>query len=122
MVYQLPSALKPQLPPPMQVNKYDSNYGIDNNWVKLTMHIQKDDTVGHFNLPRVVWVRKDWTLKEMHWNIFNHYRELFLRWYRDIAEKGSSERNAREPQYYWNDKLLTKDTLDELFGLNDLQQ
>lgn len=104
------------------MDKYDSNYGIDSAWTKIVIHIYKDDAVGLYNLPRVLWVRKDWNLKQLHWAIFNHFRELFLRWYREISEKGSSDRNARQPQYYWKDKMLDLNSLEELFALNDLQQ
>ena len=66
LVYEVPKTLKPMLPSLELIDKFDSNYGIDKNWVKLVIHIQKDHSVGHFNLPRVLWVRKDWTLKQMH--------------------------------------------------------
>jgi hypothetical protein len=43
------------------MNKYDSNYGIDFDWIKITIHVFRDRK-GLWNLPRVFWANKNWTL------------------------------------------------------------
>lgn len=52
-----------------------------------------------FNLPRVFWARKDWTLKEMHWRVFEYFRDLFVRWLHDYKEHGNSARSSQAPNY-----------------------
>lgn len=42
-----------------------------------------------------MWARKDWTLKELHQRVFEYYRDIFVRWYKEIAEKGSSDRSTK---------------------------
>jgi len=94
--------------------------GIDDVWTKVVLHQLKEGATGHFNLPRVLWIRKDWTLKQLHWHMFDYFKDLFLRWFRDISEKGSSARSQREPQYTYKDKKLDLKGLEELFAANDV--
>lgn len=42
LLMEIPMSLKPKLPPMEQLNKYDSNYGIDDDWVKICYHIRQD--------------------------------------------------------------------------------
>lgn len=62
LVYESPEALKPKLPPVTQISKTDSNMGIAEPWIKVVLHTLKDGSYGYFNLPRILWIRKDWTL------------------------------------------------------------
>lgn len=84
--------------PPERINSEDSNNGIDSAWTKIVIHQLKEGS-GHFNLPRVIWARKDWTLQELHQRVFEYYRDIFVRWYREIAEKGSSDRSTKIPSF-----------------------
>lgn len=58
--------------------------GISVDWTKIVVHIflGADKT----NLPRVLWVKKGWTLIELHMQIFKHFRDLFVRWFLDYKE------------------------------------
>lgn len=47
----------------------------------------------------MIWVRKDWTLKELHQRVFEYYRDIFVRWYKEIQEKGSSDRSTKSPSF-----------------------
>ena len=47
----------------------------------------------------MIWVRKDWTLKELHQRVFEYYRDIFVRWYKEIQEKGSSDRSTKTPSF-----------------------
>jgi hypothetical protein len=60
LMFEIPSVLKPKMPPLTQIKKDDSNYGIDSEWTKVAIHIFKEHA--HLNLPRFIWVRKSWTL------------------------------------------------------------
>lgn len=122
LVYECPQALNPQLPPITQISKVDSNMGIAEPWTKVVLHTLKDGYLGFFNLPRILWVKKDWTLQELHWNVFNHFKELMLRWYKDLKESGSSRRCFKKPKYMANGKVLDCDTLIDLFSENNLQK
>lgn len=107
MLFEIPKALNPKLPPITQIKKDDSNYGIDSDWTKVVVHIFKDNQL--LNLARMIWVRKSWTLKQMHIGFFDQYKNLLIRWYKDIDEKGSSDRSRCSPLYKHPE---TGDTLD----------
>lgn len=64
LLFEIPKELNPKLPPLNQIKKDDSNYGIDPEWTKVVVHIFKDNT--HMNLARIIWVKKSWTLTELH--------------------------------------------------------
>jgi len=57
----------------------------------------KDGTHGFFNLPRVIWARKNWKLQELHWHVFKYFRDLFVRWYKDYKDKGESDKSNKSP-------------------------
>ena len=65
LFFEIPKELKPQIPAAEVVNKFDSNYGIDPSWVKVVIHIFKEGE-GLLNLPRFIWVNKNWSLVELH--------------------------------------------------------
>ena len=65
LFFEIPKELNPMLPPIEQINKFDSNNGIDKEWVKIAIHIFKE-TDGLLNLPRFIWAKKSWTLMELH--------------------------------------------------------
>lgn len=41
-------------------------------------------------IPRITYINKNWTLKEVHMNIFNFLKGLISNWY-SLYEKDSSE-------------------------------
>lgn len=83
LLFEIPPELKPSLPPLEQVKKDDSNNGIDTQWVKICVHIFKEYS-GLLNLPRFLWAKKSWTLRELHLNFYATFSDLFVRWYKDV--------------------------------------
>lgn len=95
--------------------------GIDSNWVKIVVHsFQGFDK---FNLPRMIWARKDWTLKQLHWNVFAYFQDLFVRWLQDYKDQGSSLRSTQKPVYRrpGSKEILTYDMLIEMMEKDDLE-
>ena len=68
LLFEIPKVLNPLLLPLEQTRKDDSNYGIDQSWMKMCINVYKDNKL--LNLPRFLWVNKSWTLKELHMNYF----------------------------------------------------
>jgi hypothetical protein len=121
LFFQLPEELKPSLPPIEEISKTDSNMGIDNAWVKVVLH----SYCGYekFNLPRVLWIRKEWKLKQLHYEVFKYFRDLFVRWLKEIKDTGSSQRSAQSPKYKkpGSKEALNYDSLMELIEKENLQ-
>lgn len=78
-------------------------------------HIFKDGK-GLLNLPRILWVNKNWNLQELHLNVFDYYKDLIIRWYKEIKENGKSNRSSKQPDFKHpdTDKLLDYDSLMEM--------
>lgn len=38
-------------------------------------------TIKHINIPRLAWVNKNWTLKQVHHEIFNFFKAIIPIWY-----------------------------------------
>lgn len=71
--------------------------GIDSEWTKICVHMLKDN--GSFNLPRIIYAKKSWTLKQLHIEFYREYRDIFYRWFKDIKETGKTEKSRYEPKY-----------------------
>ena len=84
--------------PQHKINSVDSNNGVDLVWTKIIIHQLKEGQE-NFSLPRIIWARKDWTLKELHQRVFEYFRDLFVRWYKEIEETGFSNRSTKLPSY-----------------------
>jgi hypothetical protein len=71
----------------------------------------------------VIWARKDWTLKELHWNVFRYFRDLFIRWLHDYKEHGNSARASQAPNYRkpGHKELLTYDQLMQMIETDSLE-
>jgi len=80
LLFGIPRELNPKLPPIEQIKKDDSNNGIDPSWTKICISILKQGE-GLLNLPRFMWIKKSWTLKELHLRFFDYFKDLFVRWY-----------------------------------------
>lgn len=115
----LPESIKPSLPAQPEIDKFDNNMGVADPWIKIVVHQNKNSLTGHFNLPRLLWVKKTWTMVELHHFVFDYFRNLFLKWYKEIADNGGSMRSRSDPEYMWNGKKLDASSLHELFELND---
>ena len=121
LFFQMPKELNPKLPPIEEISRTDSNMGVGSDWVKIVVHSFQG--YEKFNLPRVIWVRKDWTLKELHWNVFRYFRDLFVRWLLDFKETGSSGRSRSKPMYRkpGSTEVLTYDSLMEMIDKESLE-
>jgi len=53
LLFEIPPSLSPKVMPPSQ---FDSNYGIDSEWLKMFILISKAKH-GIWNLPRMFWVK-----------------------------------------------------------------
>jgi hypothetical protein len=84
------------------------------------MHIKKMNQPKNFNLPRLFWAKKSWTLAELHHRVFDHLKNLFYRWYCAVNEGGLS-RSRHDPEYEWNGKKIDIHSLCELFEIGDLE-
>lgn len=85
---QIPQA--PSLPEPEKCNNSDNNHGLD-GWTKLVIHVKYPEksqygyssyytTYKSFVVPRVLWLNKKWTMKEVHYKIFSFFRKVFKNW------------------------------------------
>jgi hypothetical protein len=77
------------MPPIDQIKKDDSNNGIDKQWTKVFFHIFKDGS-GLLNLPRLMYAKKSWSLKELHLNFFHNVKDLLGRWLKEVQLDGRS--------------------------------
>jgi len=54
---------------------------------------------GLLNLPRVVYVKKSWTLRELHIRFFETVKDLMIRWLKDYKDDEASSRCRQDPKY-----------------------
>ena len=115
LLFEIPTQLEPEFPPIEQISKFDSNHGINPEWIKVVFHIHKDGK-GLLNLPRVLWVNRQWNLQDLHLNVFNYYKDLIIRWYKELKDQGKSNRSSRLPEFKHPDsgELLNYDSLMEM--------
>lgn len=121
LFFQMPHELNNKLPPIEEISRTDSNMGVSLDWVKIVLHSFQG--YEKFNLPRVIWARKDWTLKELHWNVFRYFRDLFVRWLQDFKDQGTSVRSTQQPVYRkpGSKEVLTYDSLMDMIEKDSLE-
>ena len=78
--------------PNNQIKNDDSNYCIDSEWTKIVVHIYKE--AGLMNLPRIIWAKKSWTLKQLHLEFFKLFHDLGFRFFEKI-QAGEARRSHR---------------------------
>lgn len=112
---QIPKELNPKLLPIEEISKTDSNMGISSDWTKIVIHIFLGSE--KTNLPRVLWVKKAWTLIELHMEIFKHFRDLFVRWFLDYKENNEQKKSSQHPNYKipGTNEAIDYDKLVDLF-------
>jgi hypothetical protein len=107
--------VRPDLNPRLDgLDKYDDNFGVGDEWTKVViqmMQVQKQSystyTVSKtFNIPRIVWVNKKWTLKQVHLEIFKFYLNHIVRLY---DEKDAPPFRAQSIDEAEQGKLLSKE-------------
>ena len=89
ILYQINPLLNPKLPLLEQANKTDNNYGVGEEWTKQVIYIKKYqksqyssfNSLIFVNIPRVMWVNKNWSLKQLHFEIYKFMKKMFLMWY-----------------------------------------
>ena len=70
----------------MDIHRNDGMYSISKEWTMLQTNIAiwQKDQYNRMNkqasLPRLLWVKKENTLKELHLNVFKHLRYAFAEW------------------------------------------
>lgn len=80
MFYEIDPALSPRLP--TGNDKCDGYYGIGDEYTMIQINMQrwgKDRFSGrserqNINIPRLIWVKKSSTLKDLHFEVFKAYR------------------------------------------------
>ena len=92
------------------MNKYESNYGIDQDWMMVPIHIFKEGE-GLLNLPRFIWLKKSWTLVEVHHQFFDYIKDLFTKWYEEITKDGKSGKCRQNPNFKHPDTGAVLDSL-----------
>ena len=87
LLYQINPELNPQIPPIESVSKTDSNNGVSEEWTRIiinNLHAQKQQYSSYItfkpnSIPRIMWIRKDWTMHQLHFEVFKfHVGVLFL--------------------------------------------
>jgi hypothetical protein len=89
LLYEIPETLSPKLLPREASDKFDSNYCISEDWTKSVTYmvmLQKAQYSYHtsikpFNIPRIMWMNKNWTLLEVHHQVFKFFRHAFSELY-----------------------------------------
>ena len=76
------------------------------------------------NLPRFIWVKKTWTLVELHYHFFDYIKDLLVRWYNEIEENGKSNKCRVAPPYKHPDTgaLLDAESLKDLIENQPLEK
>lgn len=82
MLYEIPPELNPRLPSQDLSTKSDSNNGISEDWTKTVTYMmmgQKNQYSSYMsiktnNIPRIIWINKRWTLKQVHQEVFRFFR------------------------------------------------
>lgn len=80
LCYEVDPALKSQFP--NQPDKHDSNNGISTHFSRVNLNMCVLNKYGVYSssykldklLPRQMWVNLNWTLQELHLNVFKYLR------------------------------------------------
>ena len=82
ILYQIDPSLEPTLP--AQDIPEDARYNVPDHVARLQLNIKswKRYTIYDYpySLPRLLWVNKNQTLKELHFTVFRHMRQVFSYW------------------------------------------
>jgi len=88
LLYEINPDLHPTLPSSEVATKSDSNHNLGKEWVKVVL-LMKQSERGQYsrytmtrnkNIPRIMWVNRNWTLQELHFQIFVFFRGFFEKW------------------------------------------
>lgn len=132
LLYQVPPQLNPQLPATPSFN--DSNNGVGEEWTKLVLHVKQFSKAKFSSnltkdsfLPRMMWVNKSWTIKDLHVKVFSFIRHLIAEW---IDWKSpSTKKEPKEKSKYdlrkdlpdvpykpagWDDNSFTREDFEKL--------
>lgn len=85
LLYQTPPALNTAMPAAPHLS--DNNNGVDLEWTKLALNIKQFQKLSYSNrltkdsfLPRMMWVRKDWTMKDLHIKVLQYIKHVIAEW------------------------------------------
>jgi len=93
--YEIPSELHAQvnLPVMEKCNNSDNNHGLGEEWTKLVISIKYPEKSSYsyytsynaFQVPRILYVKKSWTMQQVHLHFFVFFRKVFNNW-NDLPE------------------------------------
>lgn len=148
LLYEINPALNPVLPTPEASSKSDSNYGIADEWTKTPIYMMTPQrnqyssyvTIKASNIPRLVWLNKNWSLHQVHLEVFRFFRYAFSAFYTcaglrapfrgqsiDEAEAGKAltkeqyEALSLEEAFAASFPLLQEDNWKNMLTKNDLE-
>ena len=128
LLYEIDPSLSPTLP--QQAMRMDGMYGVSEEVTMLQTNLaiwqkgQYGNTMAKGQiLPRLLWVRKDQTLRDVHLSVFKHLRHVFSEWV-DWSHP-ESERTSKDgkislreiipfPYRLQEDQPMTKVQFDDL--------
>lgn len=67
-------------------------------WQKNQYSYSNPFTTRFITLPRMFWVNKNWSLKQLHHEIFKFLIKIFYKWY-ELAENPVNARDIPQPKY-----------------------
>lgn len=79
--YEVDPALNPKFP--AALDKRDCNNGVNDNYTKVALNLSSmvrkySRDIGY--LPRMIWVDKRFTLKQLHYHVFEYLRPVLGEW------------------------------------------
>ena len=82
LLYEIDPELNPKLP--QQAVRQDAMYSVSKDMTMLQLNLEVASPINPNNrettIPRLLWVRKDITMKELHFKIFKQMRYCFSEW------------------------------------------
>jgi len=98
--YQIFKELDPKLSlaSPEKCNNSDNNHGLGEEWVKMVVTIRYPDKLTYnyhssytsyksFPVPRILYFKRSWSMKEVHFKLFTFFRKVFKNWVELLMNK-----------------------------------
>jgi len=87
-----------QMPPVEKCSNSDSNHGLGDDWVKMVIQVKYPEKSSYsyssyytnyksFPVPRVLWLKKSWTLQQVHYSFFLFFRQVVKNWFELTVNK-----------------------------------
>ena len=126
MFYQIDPELQPSMP--TRSAEDDNLYNVPDDYTPLQLLIQnwqkEKYTRGHERqakvIPRLLWVRKSWTLKELHHYVFKYLKQVFVNWL-ERSDDNNPKRIENLIEFPFTKADGSPLTVDEFKALTDEQ-